>query len=300
MRYNFDGFNRPENENLILNIFAELYFAERLRFLAEIPEMHNIESSAHFAENLIFHMGATPEQRMDDRYNLIGFNVTSLPMRLIQSSAHFSEHIAGIFGGSLYLDTHHAYRESVSANVTMVMGLPTEFHSSEKIEVSVRMIVGLSGRADFREIMQPDIHIGMYIHDTLYANEGIQTDIHIGKHIHEKRVSYVESRQMHIHVGQYLHIELHAQEIINGRFNLGLRRYQTIHLDVIVPPGSEIRLDSENFLAILLRPPSQFENIRHLRQGDWIHFDRNVVDLIINNGGNLEMIGDVIYNDRWL
>jgi len=69
-------------------------------------------------------------------------------------------------------------------------------------------------------------------------------------------------------------------------------------INVIVPPGSELRIDSENYTVTL-----DGENIIHLHEGfgeymGFIKISRETVDLLVDSGGTLN--GEIIYQERYL
>lgn len=70
---------------------------------------------------------------------------------------------------------------------------------------------------------------------------------------------------------------------------------ETASFQLTIPPGGELRIDSEIFLVLL-----DGENALHTQSGDWINVSRKLLRLIIENssGGRLE--GQLIYKERYL
>lgn len=70
---------------------------------------------------------------------------------------------------------------------------------------------------------------------------------------------------------------------------------ESLVIQVSIPPGGEIRIDSDFFTATL-----NGQNILHLHQGDWINIDRNLVDIKINTGTGGNLSGRLVYKERYL
>jgi len=60
-----------------------------------------------------------------------------------------------------------------------------------------------------------------------------------------------------------------------------------------------MRIDSNNFTVVLLHG-GRTTNLRGQFSGDWVFFDRNTQRLYVENEGVQVLVGDVMYNDRWL
>ncbi len=66
-------------------------------------------------------------------------------------------------------------------------------------------------------------------------------------------------------------------------------------LQLTIPPGGELRIDSELFSVLL-----NGENALHTQSGDWINISRSLLRLVVESasGGRLE--GQLIYTERYL
>ena len=70
---------------------------------------------------------------------------------------------------------------------------------------------------------------------------------------------------------------------------------ETVTMKITIPPGGELRIDSETYTATL-----NGENVLHLQDGDWIRISRDLQRLNVESatGGPLE--GQILYTARWL
>ena len=72
---------------------------------------------------------------------------------------------------------------------------------------------------------------------------------------------------------------------------------QMVHIEVTIPPGGELRINSENFTVLLGN-----EDIIHLHSGDWINIDKNTMELTVTSGSGNEAVidGKLLYTERYL
>ena len=117
-------------------------------------------------------------------------------------------------------------------------------------------------------------HIGKWMHIARKTDAQMQHDVHIGKQMPERRQHkiMIDSLVLMGHM-------LHTRAILN----------------TTIPPGGELRLNSDAFTALL-----NGANVLHQHEGDWIFFDRNVRELILHSGTGAPLRGDVLYNWRFV
>ena len=66
-------------------------------------------------------------------------------------------------------------------------------------------------------------------------------------------------------------------------------------LQLTIPPGGELRIDSGLFLVLL-----DGENALHTQSGDWINISRDLLRLIIESASGGQLRGQLIYTERYL
>ena len=66
-------------------------------------------------------------------------------------------------------------------------------------------------------------------------------------------------------------------------------------LQLTIPPGGELRIDSEIFIVLL-----NGENALHTQSGDWINISRDLLRLIVESASGGQLQGQLIYTERYL
>lgn len=69
----------------------------------------------------------------------------------------------------------------------------------------------------------------------------------------------------------------------------------TMEINVQLKPGSELRIDTENYTVLL-----DGENILYLQSGDWPELSRDLAYITIDSLSGGTLTGEVVYSERWL
>lgn len=83
--------------------------------------------------------------------------------------------------------------------------------------------------------------------------------------------------------------------ILSTGADLAEYREEVFLLNVELPVGSELRIDTENYTVTL-----DGENILHLQEGEWLSLSRGLISAHVDNGTAGDINGSLIYRERWL
>jgi len=233
-------------------------------------------------------------------YNKTTFNVPISRGRFVRGAILASETIEGVLGASKILRGLILASERMLSNeIEPALAISGQIKASEVIASRpVEVMSAIRGRISASERIDAQIHVGKFIHAPLIVGEKIDGLAHVGK-IFSAVIGASEAVDSRVHIGKIIRSSIIAGERVHSLVTIALRRYSTFFIDTEMPPGSEIRIDSANFTVFLLHG-GQTINQRGRFSGDWVHFDRDTQRICVENEGNQNIIGDVIYNDRWL
>ena len=233
------------------------------------------------------------------RYNLNGFNLAAgSRYRYVDRILTVTESINSLAGKARILSRNIRQNERLVNTLQFTLILARGIEVFEKISFKAELLSIMLRKILAGESILADIQIGKNMYLPLLQNEKIAGGIHIGKSAYTE-VDIAEQLNASAHIGKLMWHDRDMYEIVNSFLRMALRRYQVFYLDAEMPPGSELRIDSNNFTAFL-NHMGQTKNIRAQFNGDWIHFDRNTRRLYVENEGVDLLKGDVVYNDRWL
>lgn len=96
-------------------------------------------------------------------------------------------------------------------------------------------------------------------------------------------------------VSSNLLIDVFMSDVFQSEIVSGTIEEETTSISISIPPGSELRIDTENYTVTL-----DGENVLYSHSGFWTILTRDIISLSINgtNGGGLN--GELIYTERWL
>lgn len=95
--------------------------------------------------------------------------------------------------------------------------------------------------------------------------------------------------------GSQIHEDYFVTAMLLGTSELAEMEEQAFVVDVELPPGAELRVDSENYTVTL-----DGENILYLQEGDWLRLSRGLRSILVDSGSGGSLEGEVIYQERWL
>ena len=302
MRFNIDGFNAfPESEYF--------YITEPFWLISEkvenIAYSNIIQDSMLIFEYVDGEISATTFNVVtgDSRFNQAVFNTAAFnefpeDYRVIYDDFTVFERIVAAIGISKIIDDSMRIVERTINRARLSIIIPETMNLVENIDSKdIESRLFLWDKDNFAESISNFTHIGKTIHEYADMLEVIDTFVHIGKIMHTF-ILIDEMIDNTAHIGKIIHENIDINEIVINFIRMALRAYQSFHLDTEMPPGSEIRIDSNNN-TVKLSHNGVTTNIRPRFSGNWIHFDRNIQRLYIENQGSA-LDGDVVYNDRWL
>lgn len=90
-------------------------------------------------------------------------------------------------------------------------------------------------------------------------------------------------------------IDVFMGDVFQSEIISGTIEEETTSISISIPPGSELRIDTENYTVTL-----DGENVLYSHSGFWPILTKDIISLSINgtNGGGLK--GELIYTERWL
>ena len=271
MRYNIGNYNAPDAP-------AEMFI------------LFSVSGGSHIG----FQFGEIVREESANSYNLLSYNVSRIPEQVLEFSMRGGSFFDGVHGVDSFV--HGAMRGGGAFQgghrldgliVTLMQG--GSVFSSE-LTATPLFITTMRGSSGFYS----DLQLGAIIQPDIKGMSVVDSDSWLGALFHtETRGKSVFNT--HIWVGAVIQPPTRGSSYFFAILSAELRRYLTANIDVSIPPGGELRIDSDIFTAFLGQ-----QNILHLHSGDWINFSRNTRVLSIEAGTNGNLTGDVVYTERFL
>ena len=234
-------------------------------------------------------------ESMKTRYNLSAYNIPRFsirPMRIVRNVAF---QMVAVIGKSNYLPIVRNISYSVHGTFRPVLLM--RFSRTIQFEMSGTMNLQLQVHLQ-RDIffkMASQIFVGKYAtRKEEDVDFEIKSALHVGKTMFDRRAVDM-SIVANLFVGKFMPREpIYIAWYFTSFILMGLRRYALLGLDVTIPPGGEIRINSEAFTALL-----GTQGVLHLYQGDWIMLHRNTTQIRIETGSGGRLEGEILYHERF-
>ena len=228
------------------------------------------------------------------RYSLMRYGIKGRPAQYMDAEHGVAANVVAVAGGRLDLPSFHSAHASVSNSMEMRLLIhalhPPRAEVAHRVTAHVFVNAGHAAGGSIASLI--------YVSKTMNAGHGIVAGIsakhHVGKRIW---ASHESGGQMpgSTHMGKRMNAAHPREAFVSAIIAMGLTKYGSFTLDVTIPPGGEVRVDSDVFTAMMGQA-----NILHTFKGDWIFFERNTAQLVIDSATRGEIAGEVIFNTRYI
>ena len=209
-------------------------------------------------------------------------------------SAFFVENAFGMvsFGSNVQLVEN--YRERMEATLTGTRGYRLSESYFEEAKSYASLNANYYIMRAFEEFIGADVNVSSDLSLSYMFLENVNAVVYIFKNFITDQ-SYEESARSEGLMGANFFLYDNYRESAIAIVYAAIIEEDMVLINVSIPPGSELRIDSENYTVTL-----DGRNIIHLHSGDWIMLDRNTVELIISNGDLGRVSGYALYTERYL
>ena len=227
------------------------------------------------------------------RFSLARFSLGS-EGNTIQVEGSFFEELQSVSGVAVPVNTSAFMVEVFRGVPRGAVAIPSEFRSEAEMRAVVEM------NADV--LMFPSFFEGMGSVGVGSRNENIHlfwVDEMASKSWGSKRMhrkfDLAADATASAFASKNVIRSLFGSEFLSVLTEAGKQATDQVVVTVSIPPGGELRIDSETFRVLL-----DGDNVLYAQEGDWINLSRNVLYLDIESatGGQLE--GSMTYQERYL
>ena len=229
-----------------------------------------------------------------DGFNLKRYNVRGKQERILVFSRLVNERIEASVGGRIYKDFLRSLGDVVHSSVDLKLMTPFNRADYEEINSRIEGRLHLFRKALAEENIQNITHASKDINFDKNQLEQVLSRSYAGKLMPFESVTNTQINTR-THAGKRIPLKREVKTNVIAQITIGITQYTNSVVNVTIPPGGEIRINSDTFTVM------QGQNsILHLYSGEWIYLFRNTIQLKVasNSGGNL--IGEIIYSERFI
>ena len=229
------------------------------------------------------------------RYNLTPYNLREgVTQQTLLFSRRVTANVHAVAGGRIHILFSRTLRAIFGHKVSASSGIPFRRHKQLVFFAEADFHLGILILRRPQMTFEQSIRFGKDMNISRTVSTEIGAAPHVGKWMHfGRRVNLPVLKELH--VGKEMPFRRGNWVMFDAFVLMGLMLYARAVVNVTIPPGGEIRINSDAFTAMM-----GTKNILHLYEGDWIHFDRNTTRLIVHAGAGVPLAGDVLYNWRFV
>lgn len=211
----------------------------------------------------------------------------------IQIRVTFADSLDGQFGAGAQLRVERmTFASQLAARSAGAAGIPTALELGEALLTAAEGVSAIPAEAAFRDRLEGALAAGANLSVAFQWKDQLAVQSRMGANL-SMTITWAAALEEQASLGADYYYAAALSAILSAFADAGsLEQLVTVILGSI-PPGSELRIDSDNFTVTL-----DGENILYMQEGDWIDLDRQLRSVIVNAAGSLE--GEIIYTERYL
>lgn len=211
----------------------------------------------------------------------------------IQIRVTFADSLDGQFGAGAQLRVERmTFASQLAAQSAGAAGIPTALELAEVLTTAASGVAAMPVTAQFADWLGGRMAAGANFSVAFSLEDQLESAAQAGANL-SMTITWAAALEEQAALGADYYYAAALSAILSAFADAGsLEQLVTVILGSI-PPGSELRIDSDNFTVTL-----DGENILYMQEGDWIDLDRQLRSVIVNAAGSLE--GEIIYTERYL
>ena len=236
----------------------------------------------------------THAQNRLPRYNLVAYNIPRHMVRVIPIVRIASASILSAVGGRVYIPMIRSIHARILGHSELRVLIPFGRTPIANMQQRIEMWVGWRIERNSQNHVFAVIFAAKDMNILRLAKAGMHGRAHLGKNM--LTTADAEGRfSADVHIGKVIFVQRSFYWNIGAHVLMGLKLYVVAEVDVTIPPGGEIRINSDAFTAMMGQ-----QNILHLYRGGWIFLNRNTAQLVFETGSGGELAGEILYNERYI
>lgn len=257
------------------------------------PGPRPVESGASFSAGLGSAVRGADFWGRRGRYSLLRYSV-NLAKKSVPVAAAFCESLNAVTGPAVAMGASMRSSETVQGSIRGTAAVVSAVSASSGLFTSIRMSADVVTNAIVSEALQAsaygqkDTPASLGSADKLAVSVWGSKDVPTALPVAVRLVARAAG-------SKDVPAPLMVSEVLTSMLEATSQTTQRTTLQLTIPPGGELRIDSELFIVLL-----NGENALHTQSGDWIDVSRELLRLIVESASGGLLQGQLIYTERYL
>ena len=229
----------------------------------------------------------------DRRYSIARYSVNQ-GTKMVEIAERFSEVMGAEAGAAIPVDFRDKYAEALQGSARGTVSVISAFTAASGLFTTAKMSADVVTRAALSEALRGSIYgqkntpaelaVGAVLAARAQGSKNIPAPLELADRL---TVAAAGSKNVPA--------ILKVSEVLTSMLEATSQTTERTTIQLTIPPGGELRIDSELFLVLL-----NGENAIHTQSGDWINVSRELLRLIIESASGGQLRGQLIYTERYL
>ena len=227
-----------------------------------------------------------------DRFNLSRFSLGSQD-NTIHIELLLTESLESVAGVAIPVETTAFFNDILRGTARGAIGIASTFESYAAMNSAALMQANIIVKGLFGDTLQAmsdgaQNSIVNVLADNLGASSYASADI-LWHEVYADALTSLASVVKDILIDPLLY------EVLGSVSGAGTQSTEQVSVTVTIPPGGELRIDSDTFRVLL-----NGENVLDKQSGDWLMLSRDLLYLDIESAIGNGLSGNLIYTERYL
>ncbi len=252
-----------------------------------------VEVKETFSEELGGSVRTTDFWGRRGRYSLLRYSV-NLAKKSIPISAVFSETMNTVAGSAVAVECAGQFFETMQGSIQGTVAIVSTLSAYSGLFTAAKMSADVVTSAAMFEALQAVTYGQKNIPGGITSADVLTASVWGSKNI-PAPLSMADVLTARTAGSKNVPAPFTVSEILTSILEATSQTTERTTLQLTIPPGGELRIDSELFLVLL-----NGENALHTQSGDWINISRNLLRLIVESASGGQLRGQLIYTERYL
>lgn len=228
-----------------------------------------------------------------DRYSLHRYSLGSENNR-IEANVIFTCGLNAVSGAAVPIDSTAFFGNQAQMISKITAALPAEFSGNGVLSTAAEMCADIASEQLFNcsFFQESNGHKDIYIisefddnlQSTAYAARDLFSKMNASARVNAKVYGSKTFKLDHL-----------FSTVFTTLTAAGTQKAESTSINVTLPPGAELRIDSDVFTVTL-----NGENILYLQSGAWVNVSRDLIRLDIESASGSGLNGTLIYTERYI
>lgn len=193
---------------------------------------------------------------------------------------------------NIYNNTRIADRLKTTAALTT--GILSIVSFKDDLDINAAIEVYTLFTAKFKDKLDAQIVVVRDIYGNARFIDDLNSQVYVSKDIYLKEKLKDELKNL-VFIGKDILLSEELSDALNVFVKTDIFNNVIAQLNLTLQPGQEIEIDSDLFI-VYVDNINQFDRYK----GGWIELSREAVELIVSTGNNVELVGNMMYKERYL